>query len=51
MVLRSRDFSVIAKHAREDQKDEFMKVVRETLEGIVKNGFDRKASAGWHQLL
>ena len=29
-------FSVIAKHAREDQKDEFMKVVRETLEGIVK---------------
>ena len=36
-------FSVIAKHAREDQKDEFMKVVRETLEGIVKNGFDRKA--------
>ena len=36
-------FSVIAKQAKEEQKEEFVKVVRDTLTGIVKNGFDRKA--------
>ena len=36
-------FSVIAKQAREDQKEEFVNVVRDTLSSIVKNGFDRKA--------
>lgn len=36
-------FSVIAKGAQVDQKDAFLEVVRSTLTGIVKNGFDRKA--------
>ena len=36
-------FSVIAKQAREDQKEEFVNIVRDTLSSIVKNGFDRKA--------
>ena len=34
---------MIAKQAREDQKEEFVNVVRDTLSSIVKNGFDRKA--------
>ncbi len=36
-------FSVIAKGANVEQKDEFLKIVRETLTGIVERGFDRKA--------
>ncbi|MDO4261117.1 MAG: insulinase family protein [Eubacteriales bacterium] len=36
-------FSVIAKHAREEQKDEFLRVVRSTLQEIADRGFDRKA--------
>ncbi len=36
-------FSVIAKGTDVEQKEAFLKVVRETLEKIVKEGFDRKA--------
>ena len=36
-------FSVIAKQAKEEQQDAFVKVVRETLSSIVEHGFDRKA--------
>ena len=36
-------FSVIAKNADVEQKDVFCKVIRETLEKITEEGFDRKA--------
>ena len=36
-------FSVIAKNADVGQKDVFCKVIRETLEKITEEGFDRKA--------
>ncbi len=36
-------FSIVAKDAEEDQKEEFMRVIRRTLEGIAKDGFDPKA--------
>ncbi len=36
-------FSVIAKNANEDQKDEFIRVIEDVLSGIVKNGMDKKA--------
>lgn len=36
-------FSVIAKDASESQKDDFLKVIRETLQNIVAEGLDEKA--------
>ena len=36
-------FSVIAKNANMEQKEEFIRVVEDTLKDIVKNGIDRKA--------
>ena len=36
-------FSIIAKDADESQKEAFLKVIRETLQEIVKNGVDEKA--------
>ena len=36
-------FSIIAKNANEDQKDEFVRVIESTLKNIVENGMDKKA--------
>lgn len=36
-------FAVVAKGTSGDKEEEFKAVIREVLEGIVKNGFDRKA--------
>lgn len=36
-------FSVIAKNANEEQKDEFVAVIRKTLEELVKNGINKKS--------
>ena len=36
-------FSIIAKNADKDQKEEFIKTIREVLEDQVKNGIDKKA--------
>ena len=36
-------FSVVAKNANEDQKEEFIKIIEDVLSGIVKNGIDQKA--------
>lgn len=36
-------FSVIAKNADLEQKDDFIKLIEETLQGIVKNGINKKA--------
>ena len=36
-------FSVIAKDARTEQKEEFVAVIRKVLQDIVKNGIDKKA--------
>lgn len=36
-------FSVIAKNANEEQKEEFIKVIESVLSEIVKNGIDKKA--------
>lgn len=36
-------FSVVAKNANEEQKDEFIKVIEDVLSEIVKNGIDKKA--------
>ena len=36
-------FSVIAKNADDTQKDAFVKVIEDTLTGIVENGIDKKA--------
>ena len=36
-------FSVVAKNADAEQKDEFIKVIEDVLSGIVKNGMDKKA--------
>lgn len=35
--------SIIAKNANESQKEEFVRVIEETLQGIVKNGMSKKA--------
>ena len=36
-------FSVIAKNANEEQKEEFIKVIEDVLSGIVREGIDKKA--------
>ena len=36
-------FSVIAKNANLSQKEEFLQVIQEVLEGLVRDGIDRKA--------
>lgn len=36
-------FQIAAKNANKEQKDEFLKVIREVLEGIVRDGIDPKA--------
>ena len=36
-------FSVIAKNANMEQKEEFIRVIEDTLRGIVENGIDQKA--------
>lgn len=36
-------FSVIAKNANLEQKEEFIRVIEDTLRGIVENGIDKKA--------
>ncbi len=36
-------FSVVAKNANEEQKQDFVKVIEDTLSGIVHNGIDKKA--------
>ncbi len=36
-------FSIIAKNGEAHRKDEFVQVIKETLQGIVKNGLDEKA--------
>ncbi len=36
-------FSVVAKNANEDQKEEFVKVIEDTLRSIVEKGMDKKA--------
>ena len=35
-------FSIVAKNANEEQKAEFVKVIEDTLKGIVENGMDKK---------
>ncbi|MCI6163688.1 MAG: insulinase family protein [Lachnospira sp.] len=35
-------YSIIAKNANENQKDEFIKIIKETLSGLVKNGINRR---------
>ncbi|MCM1187882.1 MAG: insulinase family protein [bacterium] len=41
--LRQPLFGVVAKGTSAAREEEFLAVIRETLEGIVKNGFDKKA--------
>lgn len=36
-------FSVVAKNANEDQKEEFIRIIEEVLSGLVKDGIDKKA--------
>lgn len=36
-------FSIIVKNSESDRKDKFMAVIRETLEGLVKNGIHKKS--------
>ncbi|MGN1165323.1 MAG: insulinase family protein [Lachnospiraceae bacterium] len=36
-------FSIVAKNANEEQKEEFIRVIEEVLSGIVRNGIDKKA--------
>ncbi len=36
-------FSVVARGAREDQKEEFLRIIRETLEEMAEQGIDRKS--------
>lgn len=36
-------FSVIAKGCEEEQKEQFIKIITDTLEGLVKNGFEEKS--------
>lgn len=36
-------FSIIAKNANKEQKDEFLRIIDETLKNAVKNGFNRKS--------
>ncbi|URZ05244.1 insulinase family protein [Clostridium felsineum] len=40
--IKQTYFSVIAKNSNESQKEEFKKLVFDTLEGLVKNGIDKK---------
>ncbi len=42
-ILRQSYFALTTKNAKAGQKDEFYRIIRETLEDIVKNGIDRKA--------
>lgn len=42
-AMRQPLFGIVAKGAAADREEEFREVVRETLEGIAKNGFDEKA--------
>ncbi|MDD7404048.1 MAG: insulinase family protein [Butyribacter sp.] len=42
-ILRQSYFAVTTKNAKADQKEEFYKVIRSTLEDLVKNGIDKKA--------
>lgn len=41
--IRQPWFSIVAKNVKMEQKKEFLRVVRETLEGLVKNGLNRKS--------
>lgn len=41
-ILRQSYFSICTKNAKAGNRDKFYKVIKETLEGIVKNGIDRK---------
>ncbi len=41
-ILRQSYFTVCTKNAKPGDRDKFYKIVRETLEDIVKNGIDRK---------
>ena len=41
--IRQPYFSIIAKGTGTDKKEEFVSVIRQTLEAIVKNGIDQKA--------
>lgn len=36
-------FSIVAKNAKEENREEFLSIIRSTLEEIVKNGIDQKA--------
>ncbi len=42
-IMRQSYFTIITKNAKAEEKERFYKIVRETLEGIVKNGIDKKA--------
>lgn len=42
-ILRQSYFALTTKNAKAGQKDEFYRIIRQTLEDIVKNGIDRKA--------
>ena len=42
-IMRQSYFTIITKNAKAGEKERFYKIVRETLEGIVKNGIDKKA--------
>lgn len=41
--IRQPYFSVVAKNADEEQKDEFLRIIRETLERLCREGLDKKA--------
>lgn len=41
--IRQPYFSVVAKNADEEQKDEFLRIIRETLERLCRDGLDKKA--------
>ncbi len=42
-ILRQSTFTISAKNAKAGQKEEFYKIIRETLEKVVKEGVDKKA--------
>ena len=42
-LMRQSYFTIMTKNAKAGEKERFYKVVRETLESIVKNGIDKKA--------
>lgn len=41
--IRQPYFSIVAKNADESQKDEFLRIIRETLEKLCRDGLDKKA--------